>query len=61
MGGNPGKVLEFFFENARSNPPKFENDLNGRLSEQQFKAKIIYRKGGAKRSISLVKITLTAS
>jgi len=27
MGGNPGKVLEFFFENVRSNSPKFENDL----------------------------------
>ena len=25
------------------NPPKFKNDKNGRLSEQQLKAKIIYR------------------
>jgi len=28
---------------------KFENDLNGRLLEQQLKIKIIYRKGDGKR------------
>ena len=36
------------------NPLKLKNDLIGRLSEKQLKAKMIYREGCAKRPKSLV-------
>ena len=39
---------------GKKNPPKFESCVNGRLSEQQLLVKIIYRKGGTKRSKSVV-------
>ena len=38
----------------KKNPLKLKNYLNGRLSEQQLKAKMIYRKGCAKHPKSLV-------
>ena len=43
---------------SKKNPSKFEHDLNGRLSEKQLKAQIIFRKRNAKSPRSLVRYNL---
>ena len=49
------KMEEKMRQFEKKNRQNWKIILNGRLSEQQLKAKIIYRKGGAKHHKSLVK------